>query len=260
MIKEALSFIYARAHEAANPTPHVREISPRRRGVTLNGREEIEEIDPPDFDRTVYTVESLADVIKSFGGTSPTVYVNGSGLMAVLCSDDRRERVSMQFSESEQATAFNRLRSGVGQKEMIRMLRTTFAGCVDFDHFLSLVRRMEFAESSEHKGEVLHGRDSLGASVDRAVVSSMGEIPEEVRVTFNLFARPHDVPCRVSFNAAVILDTTAKTIALVPIGDEYTRARDEAMESLTKTLSDAMPTDPATLVVQGGLSEVHYLR
>lgn len=241
MIEQALTFIYRRAHEAANVMPHERIISPRKRGVTLDGVEHVEDIEKPLLQRTVETIESVVQCVNEFGGEKPTVFVDTDGVEVILDDDDRRELVGMSFAASRQYTEFVRLMHGVTQKQIVQSLRTRLAGCVAFDHFIDLMRRMEFSEASEQGGNIQHGRDSLGASVDRAVISKMGDIPEEVGVSINRFAVPHDAACMMEFRAAVVLDTVEKRVALVPIGDEFERAERHAVDIITDELSRQLP-------------------
>lgn len=240
MIKEALSFLYSRADEHANRKPHVRDVGPRTREVTYNGERFYEDVPAPLFEREVQTIDSLVKAVASFGGDSPTVYVSESVAVAILCDTDRRETVTMRFSSSVQAEAMNQLMRGVNQQQMIKTLRTQFAGCIEFDDFLIRMRRLEFTESAENRGEIVHGRDSLGASVDRAVVSQMGEIPEEVWVTISRFSTPHDFSTTMRFQCAVVLDTANKQVALKPIGDQYDTQCQEVLAAMTTYIRDQL--------------------
>lgn len=247
MITEALEFLFGKSDEFANRKPQVEKLGPRKQAVTLNGNREIEILDPEPLVRIADTLGSVATLVNEFGGDKPTFYVNHEGVAVVLDDCDRVERVSMKFQESVQFATLKQLESGRDQRTVVRLLRTTLAGCVDHNEFLGMVRQLEFDVNRGMRADVQHTKESLGRSVEKEVRSRAGEMPESVRVRVPLFTVPHDINTTIELECAITLDIDNEKIAIEATGDTLERERKRVLLDIIGHL-DSLVGDNAVVV------------
>jgi len=129
----------------------------------------------------------------------------------------------------------------LGVKAVNSLLRTSLLGAFD-ESLLSVFRQVEFARSSATVvGKTVH-RDTMGKTVDQAVKSSAGELPEFMRFTTPLFS---NIPCAsADLLCLVECDASNETITILPCGDcidQVISATVRALiESLSKQLTDLL--------------------
>lgn len=102
------------------------------------------------------------------------------------------DRVTMPLKESPQLAQLiawdARQRVNVGQRELVMLLRTTFAGCLpSHPTFLENVRKLRTSKAAEVNSEIGKGKVSLGRSVI-AEMSGVELIPEEITIRVPVFA------------------------------------------------------------------------
>jgi hypothetical protein len=110
------------------------------------------------------------------------------GLHGADCSG----RVTMALKESPQLAQLiawdAAKRVNVGQRELVMLLRTTFAGYLPgHPTFLENVRKLRTSKSAEVNSEIGKGKVSLGRSV-LAEMSGIELIPEEITIRVPVFA------------------------------------------------------------------------
>lgn len=247
MLAEALKFIFDKAVESVDPTPKVRQTGPRSRVVTLAGQTVVETIEKPTMTRIVHTLDDVSRLISEFGGKKPTVFVEEDGIICVLDDGDRLEKVLMQFELSDQFRVFEKLKHGLQQRELVRILRTSLAGCVEHNEFLKIVRQLEFDVNRNARGSVSHTKESLGRSVDKEVRTKAGDMPEEISVRLPLFKVPHDIPSEMVLQCAVTLDIDNEKIAIEPTGSSLSAERNAVMLNIVNHL-DGIVGEKVTVV------------
>ncbi|MEO1526713.1 MAG: hypothetical protein AAFX06_14860 [Planctomycetota bacterium] len=252
MIKDALEYIFKTASRHANRKPEVESPRGRFRYITIDGKREIEELRPVGLEHSSHSLSSINDLIEQFGGDKPTVYVAPDGVRVLLDNNDREEWIAMQFEKSPQALALAKLADGVGQKELIKTLRTDLAGCYPTELFLPIVRNLTFNAGSTAQATREHGRDSLGSTVDRTVAANAGDIPEVLRFQFPLYTVPHDVVTDITLECAIDIDMDSGRISVIPTGDTLAREEKRILNEIVGQL-DALVEDKA-LVVLGEVS------
>lgn len=252
MLRDALEFIFKTAHDSVDPKPHFRKLGPLTRVVTLAGKETVEGIEAPRIDRVAEDLGSIAVLIDEFGGVKPTVFISEGGIQVVLDDDDRLEKVTMQFEQSDQFLVLRSLAAGVSQPTLVRTLRTKLAGCVGNENTLAIIRQMEFDVNRGARGNVQHTKESLGRSIEKEVRTKAGELPETLRVVVPLFSVPHDVPTDITLECAVSIDIENEKIALEPTGDSLIREKKRIMSVIAARLAESVPE--GTVVVFGSAS------
>lgn len=248
MLKDALEFIFGQANNAANPTPSTRMLGPRTRIVSLEGEESTETLEPPLVKRTAETLGCVGELSEKYG-KAPAAYVNESGITVVLDNEDRLEAVRMQFQFSDPYKALLSLEDGMAQRALVKVLRTTLAGCVDHEGFLAIVRQLEFDVNRGARADLKHTKESMGRSVEKEVRANAGEMPEEIRIVVPLFTVPHDVPTEITLMCAVTLDIDNERIGIAPTGDSLAREQKRVMTEIVSRLDALMPDE--SLVVFG---------
>lgn len=265
LLKEALDFIFTQAKAGDNPEPRFVDIGKRKRLMILKGKVKEVQTEPAKLVRKVTTLDSIASIIRHEGARQPIivqegdaegsivslsqVYVSESGVTVVLDETDRTERVTMDFAFSPQFQALKRLEQPTNQKALVTALRSALYGCCGYIDIVNVVRKIQFNRTSDGKTTVEHGRESLGRSVEKAVQSMGGEIPEELTFVVSLFSVPSDVPTRIELRYAIDIDVDNENIKLVPIGDIETRERQRVINDIAERLDDLVPS--GTLVVSG---------
>ncbi len=126
-----------------------------------------------------------------------------------------------------------------------KLFRTQLAGVVP-DKVLPIFRQVEFASSGSVTVTKQTHRDTMGKSVDAAVKSSAGEIPETLECTLKLLLNVPNPPMVLRYFIDVHHDN--QTIGITQIGDAVDAAMREVVKSLVWTLSSDFPT---ALVVAG---------
>lgn len=247
MIAEALKLIFDKAEQSVDPTPKVRHIGPRTRVVTLAGKMIEETIAKPTLTRIAHTLDDVARLIEKFHGESPTVFVQEDGITVILDDDDRLERIEMLFELSDQFAVFMQLATGKQQRELVRVLRTSLAGCIEHNDFLQIVRQLEFDVNRGSRGTVSHTKESLGRSVNKEVRANAGEMPEQISVRLPLFKVPHDIPSEMVLQCAVTLDIDNERIAIEPTGSSLSAERHRVMSGIVEHL-DAIVGEDVTVV------------
>lgn len=174
------------------------------------------EIGPEPRCDTVESVDDMGLLIEKVG-TNAIAYVGTTKIIAVLDADKRDDRVIMPLEKSPAICALLELSSGVTQKQLIQSLREPLADCCE-PKFLAIIRRLDFSRKSDGRSDVQHGRESLGRSVEAAIQSSEGDIPETV--AFELpWLTSRDLPTLMTIKCAVSMDVVNERIALRPVGD-----------------------------------------
>lgn len=280
MLFEALKFLFDQAKAGDNPTPHLVDLGRRQKLMVIKGEPKEIETAPPYLTRTARSLDSLAQIIRHENKSYPLVstagviadlklsegdaielatqeihktsqvYVDETGVTAILDEYDRAERVKMAFTYSAQFLALQSLQKLTNQKVFITTLRSALNGCCSYPDIIRIVRKIQFKRSNDGAKTVEHGRESLGRSVEMAVQSIDGDnIPEELTFRVNLFSTPSDVPSQVELSFALDINVENEGLTLIPIGDIEARERLRVLTEIAHRLEELVPE--GTLVASG---------
>lgn len=178
------------------------------------------------------TIAGLCQQINATGEDPGvcSVYV-GNDRVRVVFDDDRRDSIEMALPWSEPFATLSKAEAitGLPQRELVWLLRTTFRGVFAPAELLPTVRKITFKAAGQSDTEIQHGRESMGKALQQEAIGA-GAIPEEVRFTVPVFA---DLVHEENFFSANVLcaldiDLEKQRFTLKPLPDELAVARRRA--------------------------------
>lgn len=151
--------------------------------------------------------------------------------------DDRQEQAVCELTPSQQwKWLTGNAAKPLPQDEMIRALRIDLRGCVGDAALLPTIRNLRFA--SESQAEIVHGRESMGRSVEINAAGA-GVIPEEVTLTMPIWENVEHI---ATVACAVEIRPETKKIALTPYPLEIASAVQLGIEHVASWLvKDSLP-------------------
>lgn len=167
----------------------------------------------------------------------PVVFVGEHRVVIVI--DDRPEsyrenRADVVFQRTPEHELLDNLaRQMFSQKQLIRLLRVELAECAtaSSQQLLATSRRIVATTSSKASGEVRNGKESIGRDIEAEILSSAGEIAEEVEFSLRLFTDP-ELQRRHTITCAVEWDPATLTCQICPRPGDLRRAVEEELSAL----------------------------
>lgn len=214
------------------------------------------EAEPEPRDHHVLDIPSLVRFVEPFVGEQEVeIWYHRARVVAILDSDIRRDQVNLCLEFSPQLQALRHLEGKAtphGQKEFVRLLRVTLAGCVP-SGLIDVVRHMKFRVNSSGEGVISHGKSSVGRTLE-AQLTGEKEIPEEVNLEVPIWNgfqshRKFRVPC------AIEIDPAAEKISLTPLPG----AIEEAVRLAEECLGNLLNEELVDTIVESSLPHVQVL-
>ena len=235
MLAEGIKKIRDMADEAARP--HILEIEgdPRRVLIANQGKLTWHELPPPTIQAEVDTLDDLYNAVAYFRGAQaaslPTssFWVAPGRIIGFPNDDDPRDYVTLKLIRSE---AFKMLSEFLprqfSQAELVKFLKFELAGCVDAA-VIDIFRRLNFRHRNDSSSNVGASDESLGRSVENAVVSDVAEIPDRVYVTTPVYTNK-GLHGPLTLGLTVWTDSKNESFRVAPMPDTLTRAKAEVLE------------------------------
>jgi hypothetical protein len=176
----------------------------------------------------VPTPDALIDYVKKHLKDNGEIYVseNSATLImdAVEYKGDQCDCVLKHSDQFKTLARWHEEPEAMGQAELIRILRTTFHGCVPAS-VVTLFRTLELKSINDLKTHQGHGIESLGKSMT-AKVTGTAELPDDIT-----FVVPIWENWRISREVRCVLDVDPRLMEfkLIPVASEIERAK-EAVE------------------------------
>ncbi|MCY2968245.1 MAG: hypothetical protein NT069_32215 [Planctomycetota bacterium] len=125
--------------------------------------------------------------------------------------------------------------STLDQKSMRDKLRVDLAECSVPQPLIDWVSKIDWSTGSRTTRELAAGRESLGADIQAAAISTAGVMPEQITLMVRIFNDPQllertPIPC--VFDA----DAKAQTLSLRPVGNSLRMAYDAALAQIRDNL------------------------
>lgn len=247
MIREALEFLTGLGREAAQL--QIVDIDRNTKLIRNGSTVEEREVSPRVFKHQFTTLRSLVEFYGvSELDLSPVICIEENAVSLILDSSRNDDRVVVELPLSKQMLALSTLERGIGQRDLVKQLRTTFAGYVE-ERFLAIVRRLDFQIRGNSNRSVGHASDTLGKAVKAVVQSKEGEIPETIVVDIPWFAtqEPELSTFRVPIRLAVDVDLVNEKFSFGYVGDDLERGKTAAklfIESYVKKLFTEFEYEP----------------
>lgn len=187
------------------------------------------------------SVEDVVSWVDQKGGEKTVVWYNELGCYVVVDDDTRRDRLCLDLQKTEQWMLLESLAESprpFSQKDFVKFLRVKLHGILADQRLLTFARHAKFSGSSSTGGEVLHGRESLGRTIEgeaRGINSE--ECPDEVQLNVRIFTDPR-LQDRQPVNCAVDLDVQTATFSLVPYPLQMQNAMDSEISALGAYLDE----------------------
>ena len=167
--------------------------------------------------------------------------------IVLVCDANKPHKLARVTLQYKLTAAFEYLLAWESQSRQVsainKLLRTKLYGSFD-DKLITIFKQVEFARQSGTVVAKAAHRDTMGKSVDNAVRSMAGELPEIISFTTPLI---QNVPCDpVTLRYYVDVDHDAEKIGIAAIGDIADLAMRETVASLVDRLKAELP---AALVV-----------
>lgn len=197
--------------------------------VNPEGTAEVVEVEPPLWSRHFKRPDDVVAALSEGSDFSRTTFYDETAIQVVQDDDCRKlTTCPMEFSpqfqwlKTKSAGAFD-------QRAFVRLLRIDFRGCLDgAPDLLGLVRNLKFTNAGQAVGNIQHGRESLGKSIE-SQVSGESSLPEEIRVTVPIWKNwnvRQDIAC------AIEIDSQSQTFRLTPYPNELDNALDRSLMAL----------------------------
>jgi hypothetical protein len=180
------------------------------------------------------------------------VWYDREGVSVILDDKTRRDSIRLPLVLSDQIKTLQQMatsRAAMKQRDLILLLRTTFAGCLGpAGNFLEVIRKLKFVNNQSGEVTIGTGKISVGRQVEMEVTGS-SIIPEaitlQVPVFTNGFTFLHNV------QVVVDVDPATETLRLIPPAQEIERAIVAAEAEIGRTLREHLG-DLATVAVHFG--------
>lgn len=174
--------------------------------------------------------------------TGKVVYVSAQKITFCYDRDDRRDRATVDMVKSDQWKLLEALSESpklYTQKEVIRLLRINFAGCLDAGTTLiNLFRNVKFNAGSVADVQVNRGNEALSKNVI-AQITGISEFPDDFVLSVKVF---DNFDFKVRLLVAIELHPSEGRFELVPYPNELEKALTETLSQIQLLLKDEAPT------------------
>ena len=246
MLREALQFLTDLGQKAKQPT--ILQIPGQDDVVYVAHNNELTHYDVPaeHRDHDVALLESLFSLALKFNGEgAPCFWVSHEKVVLVIDDEIRRDFATFHVLHSE---PFKWLAEGgddeMQHRELIRVLRVLFRGCLDaHPGLLEVIRNMKFRNSSDGLSEIAVGKESMGRSIESAVSFSGAAPPDEI-----ILRVPLSVNMGEEFTATIVchldIDTQQAKFSLRPMPGEIDREVGIYLDGIDSRLQEAAGSIP----------------
>jgi hypothetical protein len=194
--------------------------------------------EPPPRRHRVLSLESLMVLAENTDAKNAVIWYSRAGVTFVFNDGDRRDTAMLELRLSkpvETLLALEKDQRSFNQTDLIKMLRTTFAECLDpAGNLLEILRRIKFSASRSGEAVVQHGKASVGRSLE-AELTGTGALPEYITLDVPIFAQAWAgwrglVRCAFEPNAAT------ETFQVIPLPGQIEAAIQQAEDRLGEAL------------------------
>jgi hypothetical protein len=164
---------------------------------------------------------------------------DGVSVMCYLDELDRKETVRMTVEYSQAYAAFVKLNDWQKQKLVVTTLRDQLFGSTE-SGLLGKLRSLDFTRRNDGTKTIEHGRESMGRSIELAVQSKNGEIPEKVTFRIPMFASRDFSKFIATCDCSLDLDASMEAIRFVPTGDQLESAIEYSILHVADTIREGL--------------------
>lgn len=194
-------------------------------------------VPPPDRNHRLLSIASLMELAG--GHAEGAVFHSDEKVVLVLDQEDRREFATVTLAKSAPFATLQKIAAcatggtAFNQQALVRLLRHDLRNA-GVEHVLAAVRRIEFKRTGSGKGEVQHGRESMGRAVE-SEVQGVGDIPEFFNATVPVYTTPGADFHKTVF-CTLEIDAPNERFVILPDADSLAAAINEAQADLHAAL------------------------
>ncbi len=197
------------------------------------------EVPPPVRAHTVSTLDALTDYAKKLDDpTKAVIWHAEDAIVLVLDDQDRRDIVSMPLYKSQPFLAASKLTPAatpLSQQDVIGTLRHLLGAPKEV---VAIFRSVDFQRADGATGEVHHGKNTLGKSVNAQLVNA-DRVPEELRLSIPVFTNfGLNSPFPLTLNVDV--DPVRAMFRLVVAAGGLEELMDQAQQRIAQSLESLL--------------------
>jgi hypothetical protein len=257
---ELLQLTAKQAAGAVNKCVIVERLPGERPGtygvITADGELLVKRAEPPPRQSRLTSLGAIEDYLKLISehelSKQPAIYYNAELITILLDESDesrRDESCVIELERSPECAVVDGLAASeqwIDQRALIRLLRVKLAGCLgeSGDELIRLLRTIEFGEASQGRGNLQHGKESLGREVEAEIRASAGELPEKIVLQLRVFSDPVLRDCLQPVWCALDIKPREGTFNLCPLPGELQLAEGRTLDVIGNLLRDAAGTIP----------------
>ncbi|ODA28056.1 hypothetical protein [Planctopirus hydrillae] len=200
---------------------------------------------PRPRQHSILTVDQVPLLVNHFreieGLSAPSIWYSAAQVI-VLATDskleqDLRPRGVLKLKPTPQWELMKKLEESpqwLDQKQMVSLLRIKLSDSIEVRSkgIVQTLRRMKFNMTVNQRGNIEHGRESIGSDIVSDVYGSEDAIlPESVWLEIQVFDDP-SLKSREVIQCALEVDAQKGLLALIPTAGELTKAMDNQMSKL----------------------------
>lgn len=247
-LKASLELLQKTTEQAVTPKVVLIPGDPDNVLVSCSGTLETRPLPPKHRCHKAHDLESLLELAdKSKNGV---LWHSNEAVVLVMDDDVRRDIATFTLQYSAPFLALLGISDGkyFDQKDLIRLLKVSLAGCVPPD-LVAAVRTLRFTRKEDGHSAIEQGKTSLGRSVE-ANITGASAIPETFTVQTNVYANVlKDHAVRVEI--AIDVELESHTFMLSVVGDGLTDALIEAQEQIAVALNEGASDDKPRRILFG---------
>lgn len=181
----------------------------------------------------------------------PILWIGREGIRVVMDDADRSSPIPVIYYKFRKTPEYERILSiqarteAMDQKAFIRMLRTELWDCLDFklrENLLKSLKQLVSSERGSAKSVVGTGRESYGREIEMAVGSNLGEIPETITLSVQLFQDPGLMGRRlIECDLEIAPDSFRFT--LTPLASDLETALEDELQGMISQLQSSLTAD-----------------
>jgi hypothetical protein len=184
---------------------------------------------PSWHDEQLQSPSVLVDFIEKFEIKEGVVYVAEDQVRLHYSSADRRDRATVVMTATEPWRWLAASHQPMTQRELIRLLRITFDGCLPTGPgLIGLIRNLKFNNAGQVEANIQHGNESIGKNILNAV-NGTAALPEEFSLQVRIF---ENFPLVQNVRCALEVIPEVARFEVIPFPQELAAAMQNTLDAI----------------------------
>lgn len=202
--------------------------------------------EPKPEAHSAYNLDSIYELGREHDLTAK-VWIDPGSVILVF-RNDQRGRAVLPLVRSEpfaQLIAFKNSSGGLTQKNLVRLLKSTFRDTLQCNpHLAESVSKVKFQTGQVINTDLGHGKSSIGKEL-MGEVTGLGKngIPEYVKFVVPIFKNPGLIAIHATIECSFDPDPDSGTFAVIPLPNQIEAAIETGVQGVRVILSEHLPDD-----------------